>query len=187
MNDSAFSRRRFLAATGSTALVAGLAGCSGGGDGGDDPGGTDTGTGTDTETATEASMGGGDYTQDEQRVADFLQAEPAEGTFDGEFIDATDQDSVSVKVGGDGNDGAFAFAPVAFKITTGTTISWEWTGEGGQHNVKSAEPSDYEFTSGDPKQSGDPYTQSFDEVGVGLYVCEPHRSLGMKGGFVVVE
>ncbi|MFC7175591.1 plastocyanin/azurin family copper-binding protein [Halosegnis marinus] len=47
--------------------------------------------------------------------------------------------------------------------------------------------SDFDFDSGDPKQTGDPFEQSFDDTGVGLYVCEPHRSLGMKGGIVVVE
>lgn len=183
MTESAFSRRRFLAATGSTALATGLAGCSGG-NGGDGGGDDDS---TDTATATSESMGGGDYTADEQRVADFLQSEPADDTFQGEFIDATDQDEISVDVGADGNGGAFAFAPVAFEITTGTTVSWEWTGKGGEHNVASVDQSDFDFTNGDPKQSGDPYTQSFDDTGVGLYLCEPHESLGMKGGFVVVE
>ncbi|WP_255195963.1 halocyanin domain-containing protein [Halorarius litoreus] len=189
MNDSEFSRRRFLAATGSTALLAGLAGCSGGGGGdGGDGGGGDGGDGGDsepTESPTESS--GGDYTEAEQRVVDYLEADPADGTFDGEFVDATGQDEISVTVGSQGNGGAFAYDPVAFKISAGTTVSWEWSGEGGGHNVASDEPSDFDFTSGDPKQTGDPYTQSFDNTGVGLYFCEPHRSLGMKGGFVVVE
>jgi plastocyanin len=35
-------------------------------------------------------------------------------------------------------------------------------------------------------QRGGPYTQSVDD-GVGLYRCELHESLGMNGGFVVVE
>jgi halocyanin-like protein len=194
MTDSAFSRRRFLAATGSTALVAGLAGCTGGGDGGDGGGGgdgSDGGDGGDSEmTDTETSDGGsmsGDYTEAEQRVVDYLQADPADDAFDGEFVDATGQDTISVAVGAEGNGGAFAFDPSAFVISAGTTVSWEWTGEGGQHNVQSVEESDFDFTNGDPKESGDPYTQSFDDTGVGVYHCEPHATLGMKGGFVVVE
>ncbi len=157
-------RRRFVAATGAAGLAA-LAGCSGGGD---DP----------TPT---------DYTEAEARVAEYLDASVAEDTFDGTFADATGEDEVVVDVGADGNGAAYAFAPVAVRISAGTTVSWQWTGQGGVHNVASDGDSDFDFDSGDPKQTGDPFEQSFDDTGVGLYVCEPHRSLGMKGGIVVVE
>jgi len=50
---------------------------------------------------------------------------------DGE-ADRTDESTVTVAVGAD--DG-FAFEPAAICVTTGTTVVWEWTGEGGRHNV----------------------------------------------------
>jgi acyl-CoA synthetase (AMP-forming)/AMP-acid ligase II len=46
--------------------------------------------------------------------------------------------------------------------------------------------SDFDFYSGEPQDSGT-FEQTFDEAGVGLYLCEPHATVGMKGGFVVGE
>lgn len=167
------SRRRFVA--GSTVVaVAALAGC--GGNGGGDDGGMEE-TPTPTEGTSDA----------EQRVTDYLNADPPADNFGGTIADKTGMDEVAVKVGAAGNGGNFAFAPPAMKISVNTTVSWQWTGEGGEHNVVSHNDSDFDFKSGDPKASGDPFEQSFDNTGVGLYLCEPHESLGMKGGFVVVE
>ena len=65
----------------------------------------------------------------------------------------------------------------------------------GAHNVAStteADPetgdaqSDFDFYSGDSQESGT-FEETFDEAGVGLYLCEPHGTVGMKGGFVVEE
>lgn len=156
------SRRRFVAAAG-TAGAAGLAGCSSGG----------------------AEATPTDYTESETRVAAFLNASVADDTFDGTFVDATGQEELVVDVGADGNGAAYAFAPVAVRVSAGTTVSWQWTGQGGLHNVVSVPDSDAEFDSGNPKQDGDPFEQSLDDTGVALYVCEPHRSLGMKGGITV--
>lgn len=169
MTDDARSRREFLLTTGVTTLGVGLAGCTGG-DGDDGDGG-----------------GGRDYTESEQRVVDYLRADPSEDTFDGEFADETGSDAVSVAVGAEGNQANYAFAPPALKVSSGTTVSWEWTGKGGRHNVVSVPDSDVDFDSGDPKASGEPFELSFDEAGVGLYECEPHAGVGMKGGLVVVE
>lgn len=185
--------RRQVLATAGTALAAGLAGCAGGGGGdggGDTP--TDTASPTPTESPTPTS-GGGDYTMQEQRVVDYLSGDPPAKQFDGQFVDKTGMDEVVVDVGGGPN--GLAFTPPAMKITVGTTISWQWTGKGGSHNVVSVSSGDYgadwtsdfDFDSGDPKTSGDPFEQSFDDTGVGLYFCEVHKSLGMEGGFVVVE
>ncbi|WP_459862429.1 plastocyanin/azurin family copper-binding protein, partial [Haloplanus litoreus] len=52
-----------------------------------------------------------------------------------EVADATGQDEVTITVGAQGNGGAFAFGPPAVQIDPGTTVVWEWNGEGGQHNV----------------------------------------------------
>jgi halocyanin-like protein len=207
--DPRLGRRKLLAGVG-TAAVAGLAGCSGsggggGGDGGDGDAGDggdgdeDTPTSTPTEaptsTATDASGGGvqvpdlepaGDAVGSESRgrVDEFLSDA---GNYDGDIMDATGMDEVVVAVGAEGNGGNFAFEHPAIAVSPGTTVSWQWTGEGGQHNVLSEDPSDFDIDSGDPKTSGNPYEQSFDSAGVGLYVCTPHVSLGMKGAVVVVS
>lgn len=145
-------------------MLAGLAGCGGdgGGDGGGDSGNSDV----------------------PSRIDDYLS--PA-GNYDGTIVDNTGQDEVVVDVGAAGNGGNRAFAPPAVRISTGTTVSFEWTGQGGLHNVVSTDDSDFDFNSGDPKISGDPFEQSFDNTGIGLYYCGPHESAGMLGGIEVVE
>lgn len=175
MTNRDISRRRFVATAGTTGLAVGLAGCSGGSsDGGDDNG--NEGGGDDGDGGTSAA---------EQRVADYLNEDPTDGTFDGSFADETGADEVTVTVGADGNGADYAYAPSALRISTGTTVSFEWTEGGSLHNVVSEENADFSFDSGETKREGDPFVQSFDESGVALYFCSPHRALGMKGGIVV--
>lgn len=174
MTDRDISRRRFVATAGTTGLAVGLAGCSGGGDGGD-------GNGNGGNEG-----GGGDgYSAAEQRVVDYLNEDPTEGTFDGSFADETGRDEVAVTVGAEGNGADYAFAPSALRVSAGTTVSFEWTDGGSLHNVVSEDSSDFSLDSGATKREGDPYVQSFGEPGVALYFCTPHRALGMKGGIVV--
>jgi halocyanin-like protein len=199
-------RRRILTGIGS-AVAVGLAGCSGGGDGdggdgdgGDGGGGGDGGDGdeetpTETATPTEASDGSvqvpelepaGDAVGSEARgrVDEFLTDV---GNFEGEIMDATGMDEVVVAVGAEGNGGNFAFRYPAVAVSPGTTASWQWTGQGAGHNVVSQDSSDFEFDSGDAVQNRDPFERTFDSAGVGLYVCVPHESLGMKGAVVVLS
>ena len=107
--------------------------------------------------------------------------------YDGSIVDATGESDVTVAVGAGSN--AIAFDPAAVRISAGTTVVWEWTGEGGGHNVASVEESASEFTSGDDyvEEAGYTYEQSFESTGVQLYVCEPHMAQGMKGAIDVVE
>lgn len=95
--------------------------------------------------------------------------------YDGE-TDRTGQSDVTVRVGAD--DG-LSYAPVAIRVEAGTTVTWEWTGKGGRHNVVER---DGAFTSPYHDSEGATYQRTFDEPGVHPYYCEPHRSLGMKGG-----
>jgi halocyanin-like protein len=181
-------RRKFLAAAGATAATVGLAGCSSGGNGDGNGGGDETPEPTDSPTPTAGGGGGGggaaDVSDEQQsRVDEFVTSD----NYDGTIVDATGQDEVVVDVGAQGNGGAFAFGPPAVAISAGTTVSFQWTGEGGLHNVVSVEDSDFDFDSGDAKESGDPFEQSFDDTGVGLYQCEPHASLNMFGAVVVLE
>ncbi|MFQ3319330.1 MAG: halocyanin-like protein [Natronomonas sp.] len=103
---------------------------------------------------------------------------------EGSAQDLRDQSEVTVSVGaGDG----LAFDPPAIWISPGTTVTWEWTGEGGSHNVV-AEEGPAGIDSGDPiGEEGHTYSYEFTEEDAGItnYKCEPHVSQGMKGGVAV--
>jgi halocyanin-like protein len=99
------------------------------------------------------------------------------------LVDMTGQGEVTVDVGVEANNGAFGFGPPAIQVDTGTTVVWEWTGEGGVHNVAAEEGGD--FSSENLQEAGATYEQTFDSSGVVKYFCQPHRALGMKGVVVV--
>jgi halocyanin-like protein len=106
--------------------------------------------------------------------------------FEGETADATGMEEVTIEVGA-GTTGLL-FDPAAIVVEPGTTITWEWTGNGGGHNVVSAESSGAEFRSGDPVDSGsETFSQTFSGSNTGThpYFCSPHRGSGMKGVVVV--
>jgi halocyanin-like protein len=102
------------------------------------------------------------------------------GNYEGE-TDLTGETAVTVSVGGE--DG-LAFEPPAIRVSVGTTVRWEWTGRGGLHNVVDEGGA---FQSELQQEAGATFEHTFDESGVYRYVCEPHRSLGMKGGVRVVS
>ena len=181
---SRFGRRRLLAGLGTTA-VAGLAGCTNG-DGGSGDGGADTPTPGSGEVQVPELEPVGNMIRGEprERVDSFLSNTP---NYEGDIMGALDRDEVVVAVGAEGNGGNFAFEYPAIAISSGATVSWRWTGEGGQHNVVSGGPTDFDFSSGSPKIEGEPFDHTFEGAGIGLYVCEPHASLGMKGAVVVIE
>ncbi len=110
---------------------------------------------------------------------------------DGGFQDLRGQDEVRVEVGADGNGGALAFGPAGIWIDEGTTVVWEWTGEGGGHNVVTDEEnSDFEnvhdLDSGSPvDEAGHEFEYTFEEGGRTGYVCVPHRGVNMFGAVAV--
>jgi halocyanin-like protein len=103
--------------------------------------------------------------------------------YDG-VVDMTDQDEVTVGVGTEANGGFYGFGPAAVRISPGTTVVWEWTGEGGGHNVVAE---DGTFSSGQDfvSEAGYTYEYTFENEGTYRYVCVPHETLGMKGAVVV--
>jgi halocyanin domain len=112
-----------------------------------------------------------------------------EGPYDGylanangfeETVDRTDADSVTVAVGA---GGGLAFDPAAVRVSAGTTVVWEWTGQGGRHNVVSE---DDRLSSSYYVQSGNSYEETLSEPGVVEYYCSPHKSAGMLGVIEVV-
>ncbi|KOX92163.1 halocyanin domain-containing protein [Haloarcula rubripromontorii] len=182
-------RRTFIRTTAAVSGAGLLAGC--GGSGGDGSSGGDGGSGeteaAETEETTEAeamdteSSGGMETAEAPDEVADYVGDS---SNFDGSMVVMTDQDEVTVAVGAEGNGGAFAFDPPAVNVSTGTTVVWEWTGEGAGHNVKSE--GDGPLDSGSAvAEEGTTYEYTFEETGTYLYNCVPHKALGMVGAVVV--
>jgi halocyanin-like protein len=123
--------------------------------------------------ATAAESGGGGGSQ-----PDFGGYLDGANNYGGSVTDATGQEEVTVDVGaGDG----LAFGPAAVQVDNGATVVWEWTGQGGAHNVVSE---DDVFNSGSPVGDGT-FEFTFEEDGIYPYFCAPHKSSGMLGAIVV--
>lgn len=103
--------------------------------------------------------------------------------YDGSIEDFTGEEEVVVETGAthDGDD-PFFFDPPAVRVDEGTTVVWEWAGEGGAHNVAHVGGA---FESDIEDAEGETFSHTFEESGTYLYVCQPHRALGMKGAVVV--
>jgi len=173
-----------------------LAGCSGGGDGGGSDGsdgddgmdgsdgddgmdGSDGDDGMDGSDGSDGDDGGDVPSEIDDYLADANQ-------YDGSIEDLTGQDEVTVEVGV--GDTGFAFSPAALRIDSSTTVVWEWTGNGGGHNVASVESSESDFDNGEiADEEGYTFEQSFDNAGIQLYECSPHSANGMLGAIEVVE
>ncbi|MFO8114518.1 MAG: halocyanin domain-containing protein [Halorubrum sp.] len=105
----------------------------------------------------------------------------------GSYADARGESEVTVEVGA-GDDG-LAFDPTLLWVDTGTTVTWEWTGNGGGHNVVTVD-GPAELDSGDPvDEEGETYEVELgdDAVGITHYHCVPHDAVGMHGGIAVGE
>ena len=176
-------RRSVVKAVGSLTVAGLLAGCSGG-DGGSGGDGEDGGSGgdateepTDTTTASDGGSDGGSGGQ----FDGFLDETD---NYDGTVVDETGSDEVVIDVGTEANGGNYGFAPPAVRVSTGTTVVWQWTGEGQQHNVVAQEGGDFESELS--SEEGFTFEHTFEEATTAKYVCQPHESLGMKG-VVVAE
>ena len=100
----------------------------------------------------------------------------------GETEDLRGEESVEVQVGaGDG----LQFEPAAIWIDPGTEVVWEWTGEGGGHNVASNDGE--EFESDTTADEGFTFEHVFEEEGINEYECTPHTAQDMHGGVAVGE
>jgi halocyanin-like protein len=165
-------RRRFLTVTaGATASTVLLAGCSSDSDGDDDGGDSGDDEGGDEN-------GGSDGAPSE--VEDYLGDA---NNYDG-VVDETGTDSVEVAVGSNGEN---AFGPAAVRVSSGTTIAWDW--KNGSHNVVPDTVPDGSNWEGDDtiEQPDYSHEHTFETAGTYLYYCSPHESVGMKGAVVVEE
>jgi len=110
-----------------------------------------------------------------------------------DFVDETGQDEVTVDNGA-GPQG-LQFDPNLVEVSAGTTVTWVWTGEGGQHNVvhdpdggqDDTGAAESMFESELTGEEGHEFSYTFDEAGTYYYICEPHLASGMEGHVRVVE
>ena len=121
----------------------------------------------------EGSGDGGDVPDE---IDDYLSG--ANG-YDGALEDRTGESRTTVEVGA---GGGLAYAPAAIRVDAGTTVVFEWTGEGGGHNVVDE---DGGFESDLYSDAGATFEHTFEEAGNYRYYCDPHKASGMKGGVVV--
>ena len=174
-------RRSCIAALGSIALAS-LAGCSGGSSGTSEPTGTDatpdsTPTETPEPTATTEPTPTATATPSGPAYGDWFSNVP---NFE-ETVGETGKSEVTVQVGA---EGGLVFGPPAVKVSTGTTIVWEWTGKGGMHNVVHQGGS---FESEFHSEAGATFQHTFSSPGTNKYYCAPHEARGMKGAVYVAE
>jgi len=191
MSERRSTRRRYLL----TAGVIATAGCLRLSDGGDGESNADPTTGSDDEaTGTPAPTA-------TARPTESTTTGPTEttttGPYDGWFsdtanfsgiADVTGNETLTVLVGAADNGGQLAFSPPALRVSKGATVVWEWTGSGGQHNVRVERQPAAASWDGYPSLrngSGFTYEYTFDVPGTYLYYCAPHEPQGMKGAIVV--
>nr|WP_142856135.1 halocyanin domain-containing protein [Salinigranum halophilum] len=108
---------------------------------------------------------------------------------DGGYQDLRGQSEVTIDVGAEGNGGYLAFGPAGVWVDPGTTVTWEWTGEGGGHNVITEEGPASLDSGPAVAEAGTTFEHTFseEEVGITKYYCEPHQALGMLGAVAVGE
>lgn len=166
---SKIQRRRFLQASGAVLVAGAFAGCN-------DENGDPDPNGDDPEPD-------GDPAPDD---VDAYLSDNNANLYDGTIEDETGQDSITIMNGA--GDNGLAYDPPAVRIDAGTTVTWEWTGEGGAHNVVSADESDFEFESDDGQlidEAGHTFEFTFDEPGTAFYICTAHAAVGQHGAIVV--
>ena len=110
-----------------------------------------------------------------------LASAPAAASGTSDVVDERGKSEVTVTVGVQGNGGPYAFGPEAVRVDPGTTVRWEWTGEG-MHNVVAEDGS---FESELVGEADATFEHTFEEAGTTRYFCGPHRQMGMTGVVLV--
>jgi plastocyanin len=177
-------RRRRLLRTLPAAVVAGLAGCLGGG-GVDGNGDTPTATSRPsrpTDTATPSPTGTPTTTDTPTATPEPTDSPTPSGTPTATPTPTPAAD-LTVTVG---PEGRLVFDPETFEVAAGGTVRWEWASPG--HNVSPASrPSGASWPGEDGATygAGHTYAYTFSVPGTYEYHCDPHQSIGMTGSFTV--
>ena len=172
------ANRRQLLALGSGVLTGALGGCLQLTDPSEETA-TENRDVTDTPTPTATPTPSVEDVLDEETL-EWLGNEATES-----FRDRTGSDTATVTVG-DADRFEQEFTPAVLRVGTSTTVRWEWTGEGGSHNVVS--DGDGPLDSGDVAAGSEATVEyTFEEPGTYRYHCQPHGGLGARGVVVVVS
>jgi halocyanin-like protein len=198
------TRRSLLTAFGSAITVGALAGCTDEGNGNGNGNGDGEMEEDDPEQEPDpadddddADMNGDepdadmedDDEDDEDAGEQALLDDDEEPDYDGWFddtenyegtVDLRGEDDPVVVVGS--GDQGFEYEPPAIMVDPGTTVIWEWTGEGGAHDVSEE---DGEFESDLIDEEGEEFEHDFADEGVYQYICTPHEVQGMVGAVAV--
>lgn len=154
---------------------------------------TQDNTGSTPDESSSSSADSQDDGQDETRemneqilsqAESFVSSNEA-NLYEGQIQDRTGESEVTIETGA--GDNGFSFDPSGVAVSTGTTVTFEWTGNGGAHNVVSEDSSDYEFESELTDEQGYTLDVIANDPGTMLYVCIPHRAQGMYGAVAVIE
>lgn len=181
--------RRGYVGTGATLLVCGLlAGCAGGESESEpttnqpaDGGTTSDGSSADATTASGTGSGGssGDLPALSEEATEYLSDARL---YSGDGVtDYTGQSELAVANGA--GDRGMAFDPAAVAVDAGTTVTWQWTGRGGEHDVVAV---DGAFESELVDSNTETFSHTFEATGEFLYNCSEHEDRGMRGVVVVV-
>lgn len=119
-----------------------------------------------------------DDADDEQALLDEEEEPDYDGWFDDTenyegTVDLRREDELGVVVGS-GEQG-FEFELPAIMIDPETTVVWEWTGEGGAHDMADE---DGEFESDRLMEDGEQFEHEFVDKGVYRYLCTPTKPRG---------
>ena len=101
--------------------------------------------------------------------------------------DMTGEESVQIDHGVTGDQGNYVSEPGIVRIDSGTDVTYEWVSSG--HSLSEIEGQgetisdwdDFDDTEGE----GFEHTVTFEETGVALWECEPHRAQNHRGGVIV--
>jgi len=125
---------------------------------------------TEGVTAPTAAAAGRDPSEEPNYDGFFDDVSNYDGT-----VDMRDADEVTVNVGA--NDG-LSFGPAAVAVSSGTTVVWEWTGQGGDHNVSAT---DGEFESDTAGEEGHTFEHTFEEAGTTRHLhLRTHAARGSR-------
>ena len=105
---------------------------------------------------------------------------------DGGYEDSRGVSELTVITNAPGNGGNLAFSPAGIWIDPGTTVTWEWTGEGGSVGVSSVDgEADFEIvlSSG----GADAGSFEFTEEHTGITRYHGKEQFGQKGAIAVGE
>jgi halocyanin-like protein len=83
----------------------------------------------------------------------------------------------------DGTADVLGFSPPAIRVSQGSTVTWEWTGNGGQHDVRVEDQPDDAAWNGQTtlrSETGFTYEHAFETPGTYLYYCDPHLPQGVS-------